>query len=218
MNKLQKILIAVVILITGILLVSIGRYWYADLLYAKGDAVSLAKAVRLSSKEAVFHNQLANSYADLAVALKNNKDSEKADQFASLAIAESNRAQQLSPANLNILRSRAALLIKLSSLDLKFLGSAKDALLTAANLAPTDAKIFYNLALIYFKTGEPQTGLQLLQKTIELKPNYKEARYYLALTLAEAKQYDEAKKQLNYILEKIDPNDTSSQKQLEKLK
>lgn len=180
------------------------RYWYADILYAKGDTASLERAVKISPRQAIFHNRLALNYAD--------------EKNAPAAVTESNLAMTLSPANLNILRNRASMFIKLSALDLKYLGSAKEALLLAMSKAPTDARIFYTLALVYLRTGESQAAVDTLQKTIQIKPNYKDARYWWALILIENGRHGEAKEQLTYILEKIDPNDQNSKKQLEKLK
>jgi len=177
----QKILLVFTLFVTSYSLYAICKYWYADLLYAKGDAPSLTRAVKISPKEAIFHNDLATVYTNIALSLKQDKEAEKANVFVSLAITESNRARELSPANLNVLRSRASLFISLAAIDKKYLGSAKDALLTALDKAPTDAKILYNLALVYLKTGETEAAVNALQKTVEMKPNYQEAKRWLDL-------------------------------------
>lgn len=204
------------------------RYWYADTLYTKGKANNdsgnyvigqkfLKEAVTLSPGEATFHNELANSYTGISLALQSAKQTETLDQFINLAISESERAVGLSAANINLLRSRANLFLKLSAINPKYLGGAKDALLTATAKAPTDAKLFYNLALTDVRTGEIEASVAILQKTIGLKPNYKDARYLYALILIDKNQAQEAKRELNYILEKIDPGDTNSQNLLKKI-
>jgi O-antigen ligase/Flp pilus assembly protein TadD len=205
------------------------RYWYADTFYAKGKANREAgnfpaaqnfylKAIQFSPYEAIYHNDLATVYANIALALYRNKDSEKTVAYIPLAIVETNRARELSPANLNILRSRASVFTTLATIDKKYFGAAKDTLLTAQQMAPTDAKITYTLALVYLRTGEADSAVKALQKAIEMKPNYKDARYFWALILIENQKYDQAKEQLNYILEKIDPRDENAQKQLQNLK
>jgi len=137
-------------------LLLLGRYWYADTLFAKDDVSSLKKAIQLSPQEAVFHNKLAE---------------------VNLSVSESNKAIEISPNNVNLLRSQAGIYLKLAISDPKYLGSAKTTLLRAITKAPTDAKLLYNLALVYVRTGEIDQATKLLKKVIEMKSNYKEAKY-----------------------------------------
>ena len=195
-SNLQKLFFLITLCTMLYVLSTILRYWYADTLFAKGDVSSLQKAIILSPKEAIFHNKLAE---------------------VNLSISESNKAINLSPANVNLLRSQAGIYLKFAISDPKYLGSAKDTLLKAIVKAPTDAKLLYNLALIYMRTGEADESIKLLDKTIEIKSNYKDARYLYALILIDKGNTNEAKDQLNYILEKIDPKDTNSQNLLKKI-
>jgi tetratricopeptide (TPR) repeat protein len=228
-SKNRKSLIAGVALTIALTLFVIGRYWYADTLYAKGKASNsagnyleaqknLAAAVKLSPHEAVYRGELSVTYSAIVSALISAKEKESAGEIATAAITESNRAMALSPANINLYRTRATVFLRLSALDQKYLGTAKDALLSAATRAPTEAKILYNLALVLTRTGEVGTATQVLQKTIELKSNYKDARYLYALLLEGQGNYAAAQEQLTYILEKIDPNDKNSASELQKLK
>ncbi len=166
-NTNQKILVVITLFAMTYSLYAICKYWYADLLYAKKDVLFLEKAVKISPREAIFHNQLALGYADLGI--------------VPATIAESNRAIALSPANVNLLRSQAGIYLKLAISDPKYLGSAKNTLILASQKAPTDAKLLYNLALIYMRTNETDKSIGLLEKTIEMKPNYKEAKDLLNL-------------------------------------
>lgn len=195
-NNHQKVLGIITLLTITYLLYTICKYWYADTLFAKGDVFSLQKAIQLSPKEAVFHNKLAE---------------------LNLSVSESEKAIQLSPANINLLRSQAGIYLKLAASDPKYLGSAKNTLLGAIVKAPTDAKLWYNLALIYTRTGETDLALKTIEKTIQMKSNYKNARYLYALILTDKGNLSEAKNQLNYILEKIDPKDINSQNLLKKI-
>jgi Tfp pilus assembly protein PilF len=43
-------------------------------------------------------------------------------------------------------------------------------------LAPTDAKTFYTLALAWARAGEMEKATEILEKTIEMKPNYEKAK------------------------------------------
>src|SRR5258706_5755205 len=98
----QKFKIGAVILVAGFLLVLIGRYWMADYLYQKGMVESqrglyesavkdMQSAIDLSPTEAIYHNQMARIFTDVALGLsKNNATS--AAQLVPYAINESDIA------------------------------------------------------------------------------------------------------------------------------
>ena len=108
--------------------------------------------------------------------------------------------------------------IKLATLDPKYLEDAKNVLIEATKRAPTEAKLFYNLGLLYARTHEVDTAITILKKTVIMKPNYRDARLALAYLYIDKHMNQEAKGELNYILQKIDPDDTISKTQLEELK
>lgn len=199
----------------GYVLYVICKYWYADTLYATGKAYNgvqrpdeaikyLGQAIGLTPGEALYHNEIAGSFVNL----KNSN----------LAIQESDKAILLSPANVNLKRTRFGVFINLATDNPNLLQNAKETLIDAINLAPTDAKLFYNLGLVYARLGDQNKALETLQKTVGLKPNYKDARLAYAFLLADGKQIAEAKEQLIYILKNIDPTDPLTTKTLESLK
>ncbi|MDP3994636.1 MAG: hypothetical protein Q8P91_02305, partial [bacterium] len=159
------------------------------------------QAVKLSPNEALYRSELSQTSAGLAVALFDLKREEEAQKFTDFAVAQSDKAVSLSPANVNILRNRANIFYQLSKINPEYMKNAIDTLLTASTKAPTDAKIFYNLGIMLLKVGQVDTGIEILEKTILLKPNYKEAKELLI-----------------YILEKIDPNDKTAKEELKKIK
>jgi len=225
-SNLQKLFIFLILCTMLYVLSTILRYWYADVLYAKGKSLTtkknyplaqktLEKAIRLSGNEAIFHGELSLTYADDTLFQFGLK--KPADQSIERAIEESNKAITLSPANLNLLRGRASLFLKLAIINPKYLGGAKDALLLATSKAPTDAKILYSLGLTYARTGEKKLSLGILKKAIDLKPNYRDARLAYALMLVDQGDIPEAKDELKYILEKINPDDAVAKEQLKKL-
>ena len=95
---------------------------------------------------------------------------------------------------------------------------ARDTLLDTVNYAPTDAKLYYNLGLTHARIGDDAKAVETFKKTIELKNNYKEPRLAYALILINQKNYAPAREQLNYILERIDPNDSLTKQSLEGIK
>lgn len=228
LDSSQKVFIAASLFTAVFILYAILRYWHADTQYTigksfntQGDFVQgqkyLQNAVRSSPLEPIYYSELANSYAGISLALHDIKKDNDALTFMDLSVSNSIRAITLSPANVNLFRNQAGVFLKLATIDPKYLGQAKESLITAIQKAPTDAKLFYNLALVYMQTGEKEEAIKTVEKTITLKPNYKEARYLYALILINEGNTSEARNQLNYILEKIDSRDTNSQNLLKKL-
>ena len=229
-SSFQKYSIFTVLLVTCYLLLIIGRYWYADILYAKGKSYNeiknyplartlLLKAIRLNPREAIFYSEISQTDAEIALALYSDKSkSEQSLNFVKAAIEESQKAIILSPNNVNILRNIAILFLKLSTINSKYLANAQEILIEAVKLAPTDAKLLFNLGLTYAKGGKLDLGRETLEKVIFLKSNYREARLALSLIYAKKGNKQEAKNQLEFILKNLNPNDTVAQKQLEELK
>jgi len=75
--------------------------------------------------------------------------------------------------------------------------------------------IFGSIPIILnIKNNKIVDGLLNLEKSVELKPNYKEARFALGLTQMDVKNFDKAIENFIYILEYIDPNDELTKKYL----
>lgn len=224
----QIVIILILSLVACYLLFITSRYWYADYSYSMGKVYNdqnepipaqqhLKKATSLSSNEAVFWAEFAKSSTNIALALNDSEETQQSEKFMRLAISQSEKAVSLSPSNVNLKRSQASLFVKLSIIEPSYLINAKNTLVEAVKLAPTDAKLFYNLALTCARTGEGDKAIELLAKTVEMKENYRNARFALALLLIDAGETDKAKEQLEYILEKISPEDKLVKKELEKL-
>lgn len=225
----EKIGLLLIAFVAFFLLYAIFRYWYADTLYSKGKQYNdanepaqartyLLKAVKYSPNEAIFWSELGQSDADIAVSLSdsaNNKD--QAKQFGDQAISETKRAVSLSPKNVNLRRTEASIYIKLAAIDLNYLVNAQQTLKDATVLAPTDAKLFYNLGLTDARIGMTDEAISVLQQTIAMKANYREARLALAILLNEKGEKDKAREQLNYILENINPDDSLVKQTLEEV-
>ena len=79
-------------------------------------------------------------------------------------------------------------------------------------------KILYNLSLAQARTDQTDLAMATLAKTIDLKPNYKDARLAYAFLLIENGEKEKARTQLEYILANIDPSDSLSTQTLEGIK
>ncbi len=202
------------------------KFWYADTRFALAEKLNeatkydqaykeLQTAINLHPSEPYYRAEMALSLAGLAELAQEADNASLAGQLVDLAIAESDQALKTSPYHLNFWKKRAKMFISLALTNPHYEQEALNTLLKAADLAQTDAKIQYNLALLYSHLGQKETAIKTLEHAIELKPNYADARYALALFYEENKQKEEARKQLNYILEKINPADTRA---IDKLK
>lgn len=225
----EKVLAYGILLLGLYLLLAVARYWYADFLFAKAKGFNdvddpvkarneLVRAISISPREAIFWDELAQSDTLIAVALNEADETKKAEEFAQIAIDESQTAVALSPKNVNLKRSRANIFLKLAALNPAYLEKARDTLLETLILAPTDAKLYYNLGLTYARLGDMDNAVKLLEKAILFKANYKEARLAYALILIDLGDRARAREQLTYILEKIDPDDPIAAQTLEEIK
>jgi tetratricopeptide (TPR) repeat protein len=187
-------------------------------LYANGEQLSdagdyvlareyLTRAVKISPNEAIYWEELATATSYIAQALANQEQMDVALKLAEESIAQSNKSVNLSPANVNIKRSRANVFVNLSIIDTKFLINTANTLEEAVKLAPTEPKLHFNLGLAYARIGRYDNAVEVLEKAVELKPDYRNARLGLGLVYYDHGDIDKAKTQLNYILENIDPND-----------
>lgn len=186
----QIILVCLVLLATSYLLLAIFRWWFADTAFAKGKNLSdagyvspalpwLETAVKLMPNEALFHDALADAAAKIAVALYQNQATPSAQQASQLALQESDIALKLNRVHVNFYKTRIRVLLYLADIDPQSSLAALDAFQTALSLSPTDAKLYYNLALLQIQLGQSQAAKLTLQKTLGLKPNYAAARQAL---------------------------------------
>jgi len=221
----QKVIISIFFLAGALLLIGISRYWYADTLYLKGKLANnaenysyarsvLAKSIDYSKNQPMYWNEIAQATTGLALEADTEGDLEKTNDYIEKALVEAEKSITLSPKNVNLIRDKASLFLKLSTIDPVYLLGARQTLEELIILAPTDAKLFYNLGLTQVRTGEPELAIQTLEKTVEMKADYRNARFALGLFYADQGRILEAKEQLEYILKYINPDDLLVQQQL----
>ncbi len=229
LENIQKAFIFFVICTLLYLLWLTLTYWYADVLYARGKSFNsisrpdlavpaLSQAIKFEPAQAIYYGELANSYATVAMAYDQEKDATHAGEFTNFAIISIEQAVNMSPANVNLRRSMFGIYVKLSTINEKYLVNARDAVTETIKLAPTDAKLYYNLGVVNANLDQYEAADTDFKKAIELKADYGDARIQYAALLVHLKRNDEAKKQLNYVLTNIDPNNTTAKQALANIK
>jgi tetratricopeptide (TPR) repeat protein len=146
------------------------------------------------------------NYGKLAVELENAGETTSAAQLSETAIKASDYTLELNPRHLNFYKTRARVFINLAQINSAYLDEAEKTLKAAIELSPTDAKLYYNLALLKLASGDRAEGMAWLQKAIELKPNYLTARFELGKQWEIEGKPDLAKAEYELILAKLSPN------------
>jgi putative inorganic carbon (HCO3(-)) transporter len=211
-------LIVGVVMLMMLLLSSVAALWYADTLYASSyrmarsgqyaqAKLSIEKAIFLNPTEPLYHDEISTTLAAIAVASFEQQNATVASEFAKRSLLEIDPAIRTSPQNVNFWKTRTKLYYSFSSLDPKFNEAAIGALEKAAELSPNDAKVYYNLAILYGRQGQNDKSIELLKKSIALKPNYHDAYYALYVFYTEIKEPDLGRQVLEEYMQKIDPND-----------
>src|SRR3990167_9440048 len=221
-------------------------YWNADKAYAYGynldrvglyqDAYSyLHKAVLGRGDEPVFRDEMAINDAILATQLLSQKDVQNASAAAQTAsslskeaITTSNELVASYPNNFVFWKTRIRIFYTLAQVDSQFLPTALDAVRKAAELAPNDASIIYNLGVIEGQSGNIDKAIEALERAVALKPDYRDAHYALGLfynqkavdkngNVINREFLDKAIGQMKYILTYISSSDTGAKDALKTL-
>ncbi|HKY74412.1 MAG TPA: O-antigen ligase family protein [Patescibacteria group bacterium] len=157
------------------------KYAQAKQLEGAGQGVealqALQEAVRISpTSEAVFDEELAHVASQLSTSAFQQNESTTAAQLGELAIRSSDTMLKKNPVHLNFYKSRARVLITLSTIAPDLFKESLAVLTAAQELAPTDAKLVYNRALIMEQLGDRDAALMLMKRAIQMKPNYTGAK------------------------------------------
>jgi tetratricopeptide (TPR) repeat protein len=226
----QQHMMLIVVAGIGIFLTwKVASWWIADSAYAKAQGLkraeqytdayqTIVQATALRVDEPVYHDERATIAAAVSSLALEQKEATLAAQLAKEAVDESSKALEISPQNVNFWKSRTRILYQFSSFDPAFTQNALDSILVAQQLAPTDAKIAYNVAVLYGETGKTKETIEMLNKTIALKPDYRDAYIALAIYYQKDKQLDKARETLELLLKRVSPNDTEAKQRLEELK
>lgn len=222
-NLIVKVVIGAVVII---IVWSVFVIWRADTFYKRGsDAAELgqagkaynllSEAVNLNTQEPIYQNDLGFAAAAAAVALS-EQDSTSSARLEAESLKHTQISLKMSPRNVSLWRNAIRTYFQLTAIDPKFEELTFQALDKSIELAPTDAKLYYNKALIYSQLGKLKQGLVPLQTAIALKPNYKEAHFALGLIYEQIGDKPNAISEMKQVLQ-ITNNDPDALKKLQEL-
>ena len=226
----QRIALIAIIAAAGWLIWQTGRYWQADYFYARAQKDSSSqqylaayqdarRAVQLRPHEAIYWSRLGGKLASLA--FLSHQASPSSKEWLSLAqeaTAASRQAIHLNPFHVNIYKEVARNYYLLASIKPGYFQQVITILQQASQLAPTDPKIYYNIGRILAIQGKNREAEKYLRKTVQLKTNYEAARWQLAQLYHQTNRDQLARRQLEFILKRIDPASSPAAKLLKRLK
>jgi putative inorganic carbon (hco3(-)) transporter len=195
-NLFQWTSISIIVIFVIYLLMTLFRTWGADKAYALGYNLNrigdfqsaymkLDEAVKLRPAEPVFRDEYAITNATIASALYEQKDATNAAQFANQAIALTDDLTVRYPNNLIFWKDRFKVYYLLaaspSEKQIDYQLQAINSLEKALIIAPTDAKLMYNLGVLYKENGNLEKAIQIFERAVRAKPDYRDAYYALGL-------------------------------------
>ena len=145
------------------------------------------------------------------------KNEVQKSNFIKEAEVEGEKAIQMSPLNVNYWKNLMRIYYELSKSNILYLNKAVEATVRAVELAPTDARLHFNLAWLYEETKQIDKAIKTQEETIYLKPDYKEAYFALA-SLYEKQQNKDKAISLLQKLTKFFPDDNEISGKIKSLK
>lgn len=224
----QFVIIFLLTIVSGFMIVTLIRYWHADKKYALGynfdhagyyqqANAPLRNALQERPGESTFSDELSSNDVVLATAYA-QKDATIAAQLAQEAVQLNNQNITDHPNNIVYWKTRVRIFYSLAQLNQQYGPEALRSIQRASELAPTDAKITYNLGLLYSQTGNLDKAIQTMEKAIALKPDYRDVYYALGLfyrqkaidkngKIIDSQAEQNAVDQMHYILQHFDAKD-----------
>jgi len=232
-SGLQWVLITIISVMGLYIVYTLYLYWDADKAYAYGQNLNrlgqyqqaypyLRKAVEERPGEPVFKDEAAINSAVLATVVlnPNNKQDPNsaaiAEKLTQEAVKYTNDVTMEHPNNVVFRKTQTRVFYTLAQIDPRYYSLALEAIKRAQVLAPTDANISYNLAVLYGQNGQIDEAIKTLEITAKLKPNYADAFYALGLFYHQkslkagtqsAELNQKAIDSVQHILDKIAPKD-----------
>jgi len=188
----QKLLLVALGAGGAFLIYQVLQFWWGDYCFQKGVNYEktgnyhqslnfFQKAVSANPSMPSYYDKMSLTLADLTYVFSQEDKATASAQLAKAAQEANDKALKISPYHLNFYRDRAKMFYLLSQVEIDYLNNALEAVLRATELAPTDAKLYYNAGLIYYSLGDKEAGSEYLKRAVYLKPNYDRAKHFLEM-------------------------------------
>ena len=172
----KKLALTAIFLITFYCLVFTLNLFRADASFNTGEAAKryglyevaaeyYQKAIAFNPCEPRYHRELAYVLAKLSA--------------AESAAGEAEIAYNLNPKNSLTVRSLVSTYVELSDVDPLYLTRAGELIAETIAQQPTNPQLYYEQALILFKSEKNEEALAALTRAVGLKPDYQRARELL---------------------------------------
>ncbi|OGV93421.1 hypothetical protein A3B57_03585 [Microgenomates group bacterium RIFCSPLOWO2_01_FULL_47_10] len=228
LSAFQNTLLFIVMLLGILAFYQVIRWYQADRAYLTGKTygeqkqiqpamTSLQKAIKIMPSEPVYKDEFAQTATDAALYFYEQNQATAGARIAELAISAADEAIAQNPAHLNFYKTKARLLGNLSAFQPALLIPTAQTLRQALVIAPTDAKLYFSLGMVYYQQQDWEQALTNIQTAIRQKPNYELARYTLGEIYESTGEKDKAIEQYRYIIDHIAPNNTKVQTKLEQM-
>ena len=202
--------------------------WRADFFYNQGQKLSktgqsyesyqkLHQAVKISPNEPIFLSEISVAAGNLALIADQQNQASSSSELTQLAINYSDKSLKISPANLNLYKTQVKLFYTLSTIKPEYLNKTIEAITQAIVLSPTDPKLIYNLGLLYGKAGQGELAIKTIEKSVEMKPNYFEARNTLAIFYEDIGENQKAVEQLKFLIKMSPENKETLENKIKQL-
>ncbi|MFA5933542.1 MAG: O-antigen ligase family protein [Microgenomates group bacterium] len=212
-----------IIIISGLTIVTLLRFYWADTYFASGNNANeagnpgraynqLTQAVALNPGEPYYLSEISYAAAASAVAIQ-EEDATISARLKDEAIADTEKVLTISPKNVSFYRTAIRTYYLISTIDPSYKEKTLQVLNTTISLAPTDAKLIYNKAIILGQNENNKEAILNLEKAVALKPNYRDAFYTLGLFYFDDGQKDQAIVTMKKVLQLI-PGDSEATEKL----
>lgn len=168
---------------------------------------AILSAIKKRPQEASYYSTLGNYYASIATQLASQNQATQAATLAVQADTLLASSTQVNPVHYTLYLSQIGGYMQLAKLNPMWLEKAMGAVDQAKVLSPTDPRPWLMEGKILAFQDQYEPALQSLQKAIDLKPNYLEARSALAQVYELMNNQLAALEQYKYMLENISPDD-----------
>lgn len=209
-TKFQKISYLLIPIFICIIWLIEFRVWHANIRYGMGlaemsrDLLKAEKDLRwatsLNPMEANYYAELSLSEAYISTKLSET-DSEQISYYKQKSIENIAKSLKINPHNVYLWRKKAQIYYILSSKDSSIIPEIFAAMDETIKRSPNNPIFYHDTAVILDELkNQKKDAINMLNRSLELKPDYYEARYYITLLFFQEHRLSEGTDSLSKLL------------------